>query len=310
MNLPAQLDASEVGQASRLSRTDADVRPSPNVPRPSSAPADSRVCPRSGTGGPPVLRFKAFDRTALVAFYGRHLPHWRQDGCTYFVTFRLGDSIPQSKLRQWETEMGRWLHTHPQPHSEPDRREFHEKFTKRFHKWLDAGYGACWLRRSEVSALVERALRHFDRERYALGHFVVMPNHVHALVTPCPSHDLSEVLQTWKSYTAHEANKLLNRTGKFWQDETFDHIVRNETQLHRFERYVLGNPAMAGLKLDTYRFGCGTGGVLGDVGQAFRLFRTDAEVRPSPNAPSLAGAPAGLRVCRPFGTGGTPVLPS
>ena len=291
-------DASSVGQASRLSGTAVGGSMSGASELPSQISSSSR------TGGTPVLPYKPFDRAAPVAFYGRHLPHWRQEGCTYFVTFRLGDSIPQSKLQQWEAELACWLRAHAQPHSEQDRREFHEKFTKRFHEWLDAGYGSCWLRRSDVADLVEGALKYFDRERYVLGHFVVMPNHVHVLVTPMMRHELSEILQSWKSFTAHAANQLLSRSGKFWQDESFDHIVRDETHLRRFERYILENPTMAGLKPGGYRVGCGSGGVLGEVGQASRLSSVVSCLPQENQDPKSQGdAPA------PSGTGGTPVLP-
>ncbi len=217
----------------------------------------------------PVLPFRAFDRKAPVAFYGRHLPHWRQAGCTYFVTFRLGDSIPETKLKQWEAEMAVWLRAHPQPHSEPDRREFHERFTVHFHRWLDAGHGACWLRRTEVSEIVDNALRHFDGQRCVLGHYVIMPNHIHALVKPVMEFTLSDILHSWKSYTANRINRLVNRQGALWQDESFDHIVRDEAQMERFSRYIMQNPVKARLKTGEFRLGFGTGA----VGQASCLSR-------------------------------------
>jgi len=221
----------------------------------------------SGTGGMPVLPFRAFDRNAPVAFYRRHLPHWRQPGCTYFVTYRLNDSIPKAKLQQWEAQMAVWLRAHPQPHSEAEQREFHKQFIVRFHRWLDAGHGACWLRRADVSNIVESALRYFDGERCILGHYVIMPNHVHALVRPVMEFSLSDVLHSWKSYTANVINRSVSRCGTLWQDESFDHIVRDESQLERFVRYIDRNPAKAGLKAGEFRLGCGTGG----VGQASNL---------------------------------------
>src|ERR1017187_3273041 len=84
-----------------------------------------------------------------------------------------------------------------------------------------------------------------------------MPNHVHVLVRPAMEHKLSDILQSWKSFTAKEANKLLNRGGEFWQPESFDHIVRNEQQLEKFGRYIQENPAKAGLGEGKYRSGGG-----------------------------------------------------
>ncbi len=264
---------------------------------------NSNASPASETGGTPVLPFRALDRLAPIAMYGRHLPHWQQAGCTYFVTFRLGDSIPPAKLRQWEAQMAVWLRTHPTPHSEADRKTFDEQFTQRFHKWLDAGYGECWLRQPELSLQVESALRHFDGERCQLGHFVVMPNHVHCLVRPGMGFSLPKLLHSWKSFTAHQINTLLKHEGKLWQDESFDHIVRNETQLHRFTRYILENPLKSELKPGTFRIGCGSGGVLGTVGQASRLSRNTKNAPLPTNVLPTSDVPPGS------GTGGTPVLP-
>src|SRR5207237_665423 len=153
------------------------------------------------------------------------------EGCTYFVTFRLGDSIPREKLRQWERELEEWLEENPEPHSAQQRAEYHEQFTESFQRWLDAGHGACWLRDPALSAVVDEALRFFDGKRYMLGQFVVMPNHVHAIVRPLEGHLLKDILHSWKSFTANRLNRLLARSGTFWQDESFDCIARNEAQL-------------------------------------------------------------------------------
>jgi ATP-dependent DNA helicase DinG len=245
--------ATKVGQASRL--------PNERV----SASKEKKLTPTSsaGAGETPALLFTPFDPSAPVGIYGRHLPHWRQDGATYFVTFRLADSIPQAKLREWEREMTDWLKKNPEPHSAQQKAEYHENFTDKFQRWLDAGMGECVLRRPEISVVVEEALRHFDGERYVLGHFVVMPNHVHAVVTPVQGHLLKDILHSWKSFTAHKLNEVLNRTGQLWQDESFDCIVRSTAQLDKIAFYIQENPAKAGLKPEEFRLGAGR-----NVGQA------------------------------------------
>ena len=198
------------------------------------------ISPR--TGETPVPLFIPFDPEAPAAIHTRNLPHWEQPGRTYFVTFRLADSLPQQKLQQWEAEREAWLRQHPPPHSEELRRDFHERFPARLEQWLDGGYGECLLRRREVADAVEQALRHFDGQRYKLGDFVIMPNHVHALVTPVDEWSLEQIVHSWKSYTAHEINRQLGRSGAVWQTEYFDHIVRNEEALGRFEEYIHQNP--------------------------------------------------------------------
>ncbi len=201
-----------------------------------------------------------FDPEEPVANLAGNLPHWRQQDVTYFVTFRLADSLPQSKLKQWLKERDEWLAANPEPHDEQTRVEYYRLFPERLQNWLDAGYGSCILARQAVKAMVEGALRHFDGKRYRLIESVVMPNHVHALVAPLGEHTLSDILHSWKSFTAHEivnvdgASRLVpkrqttSRDGsstmanRIWQQETFDHIVRNAGQLERIRKYIRDNP--------------------------------------------------------------------
>ena len=81
---------------------------------------------------------------------------------------------------------------------------------------------------------------------YQLHAFVVMPNHVHVLLTPrLPP---SRLLQSLKGFTAREANRILGRTGEpFWQRESYDHWVRNEREWHRIKAYIENNPVKADL---------------------------------------------------------------
>ena len=188
--------------------------------------------------------FYFFDPSQPVGHLSGNLPHWRQEGVRYFVTFRLADSISQGKLRQWQEEKRQWLACHPEPHSPEEVREYWKRFPVRFHRWLDAGYGACVLRDDASAACVYGALRHFDGERYALGAHVVMPNHVHAVVSPLADVGLSEILHSWKSYSAKRVNVLLGRRGALWQKESFDHIVRSAEQLARINDYIRKNPSM------------------------------------------------------------------
>ena len=248
--------ATKVGQASRLPSQE-EASDNQHSAKPVMSTTTKEVA-----GGTPPLLFSPFHPEDPVGIYSRHLPHWRQADCTYFVTFRLGDSIPQDKLGQWEQEFEEWHRRNPEPHSLEQRVDYHERFTERFHPWLDAGHGACWLRDSARSAIVEEALRFFDGQRYVLSHYVIMPNHVHVLVRPVKGHLLKEILHTWKSFSAHKLNEALGREGKFWQDESFDCIVRNAAQLEKYAGYIRENPTKAGLKGGEYRLG---------VGQASRL---------------------------------------
>ena len=164
------------------------------------------------------------------------LPHLYKPGGTYFVTFRLADAVVPAAQRMRGNAAQR-----RQPIDPIDPAD------------LVAGYdpsltlGSCTLRDRRVATLVQNALLHFDRRRYDLLGWCVMPNHVHSVFTPLGGHAPDEILHSWKSFTAHEANRLLGRSGAFWERESFDHLVRSVASLERFILYVELNPVVAGL---------------------------------------------------------------
>lgn len=91
----------------------------------------------------------------------------------------------------------------------------------------------------------------------------VMPDHVHLLLQPLPIqhgqkgvHSLAEILHSIKSFTSHEVNKVMKRSGPVWQDESFDRLIRSESDLHKTWDYIWNNPQRLGLAgpLDAYRY--------------------------------------------------------
>lgn len=201
-----------------------------------------------------------------VHTYRLNLLHWRQENATYFVTWRLADALPQSKLEQLKSERNAWLRTHgiqskEQIENLPDdqRHEYHNLFTERVHQWLDAGMGSCVLRPASCSQMVADALHHFDGPRYTLDRFVIMPNHVHVLVSPNKEWQLDQILHSWKSYSASALNRFLDRKGVLWLEETWDHIVRSVSHLERFRAYISENPLKARLRKENFCLGCGSG---------------------------------------------------
>jgi len=184
-------------------------------------------------------------RDTVVPASGRHptdevrvrsrgrLPHWERDEATYFVTFRLFDSLPAVALeRIKQTKPG-------------------GDYAERLDAYLDRGSGASFLKDPRVAKLVVDALRHFDGARYHLHAWCVMPNHVHVIFSVLPARTpalrLSSIIQSWKSFTAKEANRLLARTGSFWQREYYDHLVRDDEDFVRCIEYTINNPVKAGL---------------------------------------------------------------
>ncbi len=127
------------------------------------------------------------------------------------------------------------------------RRQFHETFSEEFLEHLDRGYGQCVLKQPSLAAVVVEGLLHFDGDRYALSDFVVMPNHVHVLAGLLGESDLLEQCYSWKKNTALRINKALGRRGRFWHEESFDHLVRSEGQFEAVRQYIAENPLKAGL---------------------------------------------------------------
>ncbi len=184
------------------------------------------------------INFQPFDPHKDVRKYWRDLPHWRQEGASYFVTFRLWDSLPAQAVEQLaalRTSLIRQAESH-ELWVQADREVY-----RMLKRYLDAGHGACFMRDSRVKSMVGKALAFFDQERYQLGETAVLPNHVHVLVKPIGSHDLEGILHSWKTFTANEINRICGRSGHVWQEESYDRIVRDSQELARVERYIRRN---------------------------------------------------------------------
>lgn len=169
-----------------------------------------------------------------------YLPHRDRLGLLQSITFRLADSLPQSKLAALEAE----IKSLAPKHKDTERR-------KRIEQWLDSGLGCCALAHPKVAACVENALLHFDHERYRLLAWCIMPSHVHVLIEPLTP--LSTIIQSWKSYTgrwALEKNAELELRvpgNTFWMRDYWDRFIRNEKHLQNVIEYIHQNPVTAKL---------------------------------------------------------------
>jgi REP element-mobilizing transposase RayT len=179
--------------------------------------------------------------------HGRYLPHWEQGEATHFVTWRMGDSLPQEKIKQWATEKEAWLKKHPRPWNEETTTQYHTIFSDRLDAWLDRGLGSCILRDKTNRDILKGTIRHFDMERYTLYAFVIMPNHAHVLFSLNPPHELSRVIHSWKSFSAKQLNKKMGKSGKVWQENYWDRLIRSEAHFVACIDYIRDNPEKAKL---------------------------------------------------------------
>lgn len=165
-----------------------------------------------------------------------YLPHFDGGEIPQMVTFRLAGSLPAHLLESWRDEL---------EHLPGNRRATEEQ--RRVEAYLDRGVGPRWLADPAIADLVDTALRQFDDDRYRLHAWVVMPNHVHLLLTPMQGFTIGELVASWKKYSARRANERLNRGGPFWQREYFDRYIRSERHYVFAVHYIEHNPVTAGL---------------------------------------------------------------
>jgi REP element-mobilizing transposase RayT len=190
--------------------------------------------------------------------HGANLPHWTAQNSTYFVTFRLGDSLPHHVVEFYKQQRDTLLAAYRGSHQHSDKsayeftlgdlQQLKELFSENIERYLDAGEGSCWLNQPEIANVVQTALKFFDEQRYLLHAWAVMPNHVHVVVAPKMEWTLSSILHSWKSFTSKECNKRLGRRGEFWQAESYDHLIRGQQDFEHCVGYTLDNPRKAGLK--------------------------------------------------------------
>lgn len=194
-----------------------------------------------------------YPRSRLVA--GLHtrgyLPHLKREGAAYFVGFRLADTLPREVLLRLKQERDAILEqakANRAPLTLAQQEELFFWYCEKVDAYLDAGHGECLLRQPDLAELVANAFRYFEGERYEVSAWVVMPNHVHVVVWPRAPWTLSQILHSWKSFTANEAHKRLERQRRgFWQKESFDHLIRNDEDMARCCAYTVNNPVKAHL---------------------------------------------------------------
>lgn len=221
-------------------------------------------------------------------------------GSHVLLTFTQDDAIPAGVLKAWQDEQARWYRAHgiaPKwKRSQPERfkvayrevaasvrRAFERQQARRMHDELDRCQGSCVLRHDEPRMILREAMHSFHGTRLWMGDFVIMPNHVHALVLPmaveegdapgsesqatgslalrAERNELEDLLGSIKKWSARNIGRWLkgqprdvrpqvpkHKLPRFWQQESYDRIVRDAEELLAFRRYIAWNPEKARLE--------------------------------------------------------------
>jgi putative transposase len=193
-----------------------------------------------------------------MTFYRRRLPHFYAAGQPVFVTWRLHGSLPPDRAFP------------------PAALTSGQAFAALDRLLDEAKSGPFYLRQPPIADMIVEAIQYnaTTLQHYILHAFVVMPNHVHLLATP--SVPLPKLTKSIKSITAKRGNAMLALTGNpFWQEESYDHLVRNQREFESIRKYIEGNPVRAGLAQDAneYRWS--------SAGWATRGSPADQGVRPT-----------------------------
>ena len=215
--------------------------------------------------------------------YRRRLPHFQLPDSYIFITWRLHGSLPRACSDELKQERRKLAHEEHRPRElAKGRRSRHDTMIfAKMDRILDlATTGPTWLSNRRVADVVEENLLFHASRRYDLWAYVIMANHVllhPRLLDPQPtSHPRAEdadglqpgvadsggidpdsgkvtgyialatITHGAKSYTAGRSNRILGTTGRFWQDESYDHIVRDEAEFWRIVEYIENNPVAAG----------------------------------------------------------------
>jgi REP element-mobilizing transposase RayT len=201
--------------------------------------------------------------------YRRNLPHIQPKGATFFVTFRLVDSVPRAVQKRWKEEKDALEQELSRLQDEGERarrrKQFHRQRFSELEQLLDDSKdGEHWLKDPALAQIVCESLHYRDGQVFRLDAYCVMSNHVHALFMPLTEdneeeafHALQKIMHSLKRITAIECNKRLRREGGFWDSESFDHYIRDHDEWVRILHYILKNSVKAGIVSDwrDYPFG-------------------------------------------------------
>jgi REP element-mobilizing transposase RayT len=190
-------------------------------------------------------------------YYHRHLPHYQPEFATFHIVYRLAGSLPRHVLEELrhEKELLKLNDNVTNKKCPQPSRLYFERFDALLG---ETSSGPIWLKEFDIAIIVKDAIHFRDNKLYNLIAYCIMPNHVHMLFELISNTNknfrvgdstymITKILASLKKYTALRANRILKRSGAFWQHESYDHVIRDSDELERTIWYILYNPVKAGL---------------------------------------------------------------
>ena len=180
------------------------------------------------------------------------LPHWHQSHRLQFLTWCLGDALPIKAMLRLRRERIRWINAHPPPHTPEENVWYFDRFIARPHRWLALGRGESIFRNPEYADLLASVLLFHEGTKCRMDAFVIMPNHVHCLVQLIGDTTLSQLLHSWRSYSAQQINRRRGHRGNLWSGDFWDRCIRSPAHYWKVRTYIQENPVKARLPESHY----------------------------------------------------------
>jgi len=193
-------------------------------------------------------------------FYRRRLPHIQPpEGC-YTVTYRLAGTLPKSivqKLKEaYQANKQEILDQYngQEEAAKEELKALREAYFEKTDRYLDQALeGPTWLSDPAIAEIIKESLHFVENylQYWTIWSYCIMSNHVHLEFTLAPKAPaLSQVMKSHKNFTALHSNRQLGRKGSFWQEESFDRLIRDEDDFFRRIFYTINNPVEAHLVKD------------------------------------------------------------
>ncbi|MEQ8683689.1 MAG: transposase [Imperialibacter sp.] len=195
-------------------------------------------------------------------FYRRNLPHLQPVGGIFFVTYMLYGAVPRQVNERWRREYEAeimLLDDSAKNESAAFYADSKNKIDRKFwlmqEKYLDSRKdGPFYFKDDKLAQVAVESLLFWDNRKIEVMCFCVMPNHIHAVLRTMRPDEveggvkvaLNNIMHSIKRHSANQCNKLLNKVGRFWQEESFDRLVRDRNELSRTISYIINNPVKAG----------------------------------------------------------------